>query len=75
MSEVKTQNCALSYSNQTEAYLGDSSVVPILPITSHAWTQAEEEEGDAMQTECEGGGGMKKKKQKRGTWERILNYW
>lgn len=43
--QVKTQNCSLSYSNQTEAYLSDSSVVPILPITSHAWTQAEEEGG------------------------------
>lgn len=60
MCDDKTQNCSLSYSNQTEAYLSDSSVVPILPITSHAWIQAEEEEG-AMQTEQRDG---RKEKQK-----------
>lgn len=65
MSKIKTQNCSLSYSKQTEAYLSDSSVVPILPITSHAWIQAEEEEGGAGGGgACKQNGGMKKKKNK-----------
>lgn len=68
----KTQNCSLSYSNQTEAYLSDSSVVPILPITSHAWIQAEEE-GEP----CKQNGGMKKKKNKNEAQvrERTLDQW
>lgn len=49
-----------SHWDQSAAYLSDSSVVPVLPVTfpSHAWTQAEEEEeggvdlgGGVMQTE------------------------